>query len=129
MYRQAHRQSRQHCGQHQLPRSLARGRLIGRVAGTVDNIDFPDLRLLGSTLRCGWMTGPTVNNTIIAMIMSNMTIALAQVALDALARAFSKGPACRTQGLSLHGSRGSSCKPTSMPPSDCHTLLSQSLQK
>jgi hypothetical protein len=47
-------------------------RLIGRVAGTVDDVDFPDLRLVGSTLRCGWTTGPTVNYTIIAMITSNM---------------------------------------------------------
>jgi hypothetical protein len=49
-------------------------RLIGRVAGTVDDIDFLDLQLMGSTLRCGWTTGPTVNNTIIAM-SSGATIA------------------------------------------------------
>jgi hypothetical protein len=72
-------------------------RPIGRVAGTVDDINFLDLQLVGSTMWCGWMTGPTVNNTIIAMIMSNVTIPLAQVALDTLSRAFSKG---------LHGKLG-----------------------
>jgi hypothetical protein len=81
-------------------------RPICRVADTVDDVNFPDLWLVGSTLWCGWTMGPTINNTIIAMITSNVTIALAQVALDTLSRAFSKGLHVKLGGCHCTGAAG-----------------------
>jgi hypothetical protein len=81
-------------------------RPICRVADTVDDINFRNLWLVGSTLWCGWTMGPTVNNTMTTMIMSKVTIALAQVALDTLSRAFSKGLHVELGGCHCTGAAG-----------------------